>query len=64
MALFLTALGLAMILEGLPYFSIPGQMKALTEKIHETDDSLLRLFGLVLMLFGLLVIYIGKKIFS
>ncbi len=49
-----------MIVEGLPYFCFPGHIKALAEKIHELDDSLLRGMGLVLMLAGLLVIYIGK----
>jgi len=64
MYFFLAVLGLVMIIEGLPYFCFPGHIKAIAEKIHEIDDSLLRFFGLALMLTGLLVIYISKKIFA
>ena len=62
MVFFLSVLGLVMIIEGLPYFCFPGHVKALAEKIRETDNSYLRIIGLVLMLAGLLVIYISKKI--
>ena len=64
MYFFLSVLGLVMIIEGLPYFCFPGHIKSIAEKIHEIDDSLLRFFGLALMLTGLLVIYISKKIFA
>ena len=64
MYFFLAVLGLVMIIEGLPYFCFPGHIKTIAEKIHEIDDSLLRFFGLALMLTGLLVIYISKKIFA
>jgi uncharacterized protein YjeT (DUF2065 family) len=64
MYFFLSVLGLVIIIEGLPYFCFPGQIKTIAEKIHEIDDSLLRFFGLALMLTGLLVIYISKKIFA
>jgi|TARA_B100002003_G_scaffold84030_1_gene78476 hypothetical protein len=64
MYFFLSVLGLVMIIEGLPYFCFPANIKAIAEKIHEIDDSLLRFFGLALMLTGLLVIYISKKIFA
>ena len=64
MNFFLSVLGLVMIIEGLPYFCFPGHIKSIAEKIHEIDDSLLRFFGLALMLTGLLVIYISKKIFA
>jgi|TARA_B100000315_G_scaffold76042_1_gene69597 hypothetical protein len=64
MNFFLSVLGLVMIVEGFPYFCFPGHIKAIAEKIQDIDDSLLRFFGLALMLTGLLVIYIGKKIFE
>lgn len=62
MNFFLSVLGLVMIVEGLPYFCFPGHIKALAKKIHEIDDSFLRFIGLVLMLAGLLIIYLGKWI--
>lgn len=61
MNFFLSVLGFVMIVEGLPYFCFPGHIKVIAEKIHEIDNSLLRFFGLALMLAGLLVIYISKK---
>jgi hypothetical protein len=64
MYFFFSVLGLVIIIEGLPYFCFPGHIKSIAEKIHEIDDSLLRFFGLALMLTGLLVIYISKKIFA
>ncbi|HJN03050.1 MAG TPA: DUF2065 domain-containing protein [Nitrospinota bacterium] len=64
MYFFFSVLGLVIIIEGLPYFCFPGHIKTIAEKIHEIDDSLLRFFGLALMLTGLLVIYISKKIFA
>ncbi len=62
MNFFLSVLGLVMIIEGFPYFCFPSHIKALAEKIHELDDSLLRFLGLILMLAGLFVIYISKII--
>jgi len=64
MNFFLSVLGLVMIIEGLPYFCFPSHIKSIAEKIQEIDDSLLRFFGLVLMLTGLLVIYISKNFFA
>lgn len=54
---FLTALGLVMILEGIPYFIAPQQMRQWVVKIAEMPDNLLRPTGFVLMAIGLLTIY-------
>ncbi len=62
MNFFLAVLGLALVLEGFPSFCFPSHIKILAQKIHEIDDSLLRLLGLALMLSGLAVIYISKAI--
>lgn len=64
MSFFLSVLGLVMIIEGVPYFCFPRHIKALAEKIHEIDNSILRFLGLTLMAAGLIVIYIGKKVFT
>ncbi len=60
MNLFLIALGLMMIFEGIPYFCFPNQIKQLARKLPELENSALRLIGLVAMLLGLGVIYLGK----
>ena len=60
MEFFLCVLGMVMIVEGLPYFAFPEKMKLWVQKILEMPDSALRKFGLVLMITGLWMIYIGK----
>lgn len=61
MKYFLCVLGMVMIIEGLPYFAVPEKMKTWVKKIIELPDSILRKFGFVLMLFGLLLVYLGRR---
>ncbi|MFC1825825.1 DUF2065 domain-containing protein [Thermodesulfobacteriota bacterium] len=61
MQFFLCVLGMVMVVEGLPYFAFPGQMKLVIEKVLEMPDSALRKFGFVLMLGGLGLVYMGKS---
>jgi uncharacterized protein YjeT (DUF2065 family) len=51
---------MVMIIEGLPYFAFPDKMKIWVRKIIVSQDSSLRRFGLVLMVLGLSLIYIGR----
>ena len=62
MGFFLSALGLLMIFEGIPYFCLPAQVKAFARKIPEIPDATLRVIGFILMVFGLIVVYIGKSV--
>ena len=52
---------MVMIIEGLPYFAFPEQMKIWVSKILEMSDAWLRRFGIVLMLMGLCLVYLGKR---
>jgi len=52
---------MVMIVEGLPYFAFPEKMKSWIEKVIEIPDGSLRKIGLILMLAGLFLIYLGKK---
>ena len=61
MYLLLTVLGMVLILEGLPYFAFPDKMKPWLKKLLETPDTALRGLGFGLMLFGLLIVYIGRN---
>lgn len=61
MEFFLSVIGMVMIVEGLPYFAFPKKMKVWIQKIIVFEDSTLRRFGLVLMILGLSLIYIGQK---
>lgn len=61
MNLILVALGLIMVVEGIPLFCFPDQLKELARKLPELENTTLRSIGLVLMLLGLAVVYIGKS---
>ena len=59
MKFFLCVIGMVMIVEGLPYFAFPEKMKLWVQKILEMPDSALRKLGLVLMITGLWMVYLG-----
>ena len=61
MGLFLAALGLMMIFEGIPYFCAPSLVKNFAQKIPETPNSTLRIIGFILMLLGLAIVYLGRR---
>ena len=61
MNFFLCVIGMVMIVEGLPYFTFPGKMKIMMFKVLELPDGALRKFGLVLMVAGLCMVYMGKR---
>ena len=54
------ALGLMMILEGIPCFGFPDHLKELARKLPELQNNVLRFIGLGMMLAGLVLVYIGK----
>jgi uncharacterized protein YjeT (DUF2065 family) len=60
MKFFICVLGMVMIIEGLPYFAFPEKMKRWMLQIQEMSDDALRRFGLLLMLGGLALAYIGR----
>jgi uncharacterized protein YjeT (DUF2065 family) len=58
---FLCVIGMVMIIEGVPYFAAPERMKHWMAKIIEIAPGSLRRFGLVIMLAGLLLVYLGRR---
>jgi uncharacterized protein YjeT (DUF2065 family) len=60
MKFFLCVVGMVMIVEGLPYFAFPEKMKIWVQKLVATPDSSLRRLGLVLMVLGLSLVYLGR----
>lgn len=62
MSLFLSALGLMMVFEGIPYFCFPTQVKSFAQKIPEIQNTTLRVIGFCLLALGLLVVYFGRSI--
>ncbi len=61
MKLFVTLIGLLMVVEGLPYFAFPEKMQALMRQIEKMNPDYLRLVGLVSTLVGLVICYIAQK---
>lgn len=61
MEFFLCVVGMVMIIEGLPYFGFPDQMKRFLQLIGEQDDSTLRTMGGFLMVVGLLIILVARR---
>lgn len=57
MELLMTALGLVLIIEGLPYFISPGMMQRYAIAMATMDARVLRVGGLTLMLSGLGILY-------
>ncbi|QLA17282.1 DUF2065 domain-containing protein [Desulfolutivibrio sulfoxidireducens] len=57
---FVTALGLAFVLEGLPYFLFAEKMPTVLRALSERPASELRRLGLTAILAGLLVVYLVR----
>jgi uncharacterized protein len=58
---FICVIGMVMIVEGLPYFAFPDRMKVWVQKVLEMPDTSLRRFGLVLMVLGMWLVYMGRN---
>ena len=50
------AIGLLMIFEGLPYFTMPDSVKSVAKMIPEMENRTLRLIGFGLMVCGLIIV--------
>ncbi len=61
MKLFLSVLGLVMVIEGLPYFAFPEKMKDFLKQLEEMPAERLRLIGLASTLAGLLLCYLTQR---
>jgi uncharacterized protein YjeT (DUF2065 family) len=61
MEFFLSVIGMVMVVEGLPYFAFPKRMKGWLRQMLEIPDTTLRTLGLLLMLTGYLLVYIGRR---
>jgi hypothetical protein len=56
----LTALGLALILEGLPYFLFAERMPSVLHSLLNQPPTVLRLMGVAALLAGLVLVYLGR----
>ena len=58
---FLCVIGMVMIVEGVPYFAAPTRMKTWMAKIMEIPPGTLRRLGLMMMVIGLFLVYLGRR---
>ena len=61
MKLFVTLIGLLMVVEGLPYFAFPEKMQVLMRQIEKMNPDYLRMAGLVSTLVGLVICYLAQR---
>jgi hypothetical protein len=62
MKFFIAVIGMAMFIEGLPYFLFPNKTKEAMAQIQELSPRTLKALGFLLLAFGLLVTYLSKFI--
>lgn len=58
---FLTALGLALVIEGVAYALFPGAMQRMMAQVLTLPPPLLRVFGLVAAISGVLAVWLVRK---
>jgi len=58
---FLAVLGMVFIVEGLPYFAFPAQIKQYLAKIQEIPERTLRILGLGAIVAGLVLVHLGRQ---
>ena len=61
MKLFLTVLGLLLVVEGLPYFAFPEKMQAVMREVQKMNPNHLRWIGLASTLTGVGVCYFAQR---
>jgi hypothetical protein len=59
---FLTVLGLVCFLEGLPYFAFPEQLKKWMMQVTQMPENQLRILGGALMILGVTLVYLGRRL--
>ena len=58
---FLSVAGLVLVIEGLPYFAFPETFKKWISQIPTVPDAHLRVFGLLAMVAGVILLYSAKN---
>lgn len=61
MKFFLCVIGMVLIVEGLPYFAFPEKIKSYLLRVYETPGGTLRILGLVSVIAGLALVYLGRS---
>lgn len=62
MKLFITLIGLILVLEGLPYAAFPEAMQRWLTQLLELDPSQLRFAGLACMTVGFVILLLARNL--
>ncbi len=60
--LFLMALGLVFILEGVPYFLSPSRALRVLRQLEQVDPWIVRMLGLAAMVAGVALLLLGRYV--
>jgi uncharacterized protein len=60
MSLFLTAIGLMFVFEGLIYCGFPQFVKRMASSVIQLSENKLRVFGLSCMFFGVMIVWLVR----
>ena len=61
MEFFLCVIGMVLVVEGIPLFLGPDKMKRVMLEVLELDDRTLRIFGAVIMIIGLVIVFLARR---
>ena len=61
--IFVAALGLALVIEGLPYFIAPEAVKRMAARMGEIPGGVLRVLGLISIVIGLAIVAVARLYF-
>ena len=61
MALFFTAIGLVLFIEGLVYAGFPALVKKMASQIDVTPEYILRMSGFCAMVMGLIIVWLSHS---
>ena len=59
---WVTALGLVLVLEGLTYALVPGHMKRMMARLQEVSVDQMRVLGTVVLAVGVFVIWLAHSL--
>ena len=62
MTIFITALGLVLVIEGLLYAFVPGHLKRMMAMMQTIPDDALRTGGLVAMAAGVALVWLARAV--
>ena len=60
LSVWLTAIGIVMVIEGVPYMTFPAGMKKLAQRLPEVPDSVLRVVGLIAVVSGFALVLASR----